>query len=288
MHEVSHYRYRSIGTVFLLLTATALTLVLAARTSTYLFRAVTNVPYPDQWVMLQEIQRMRAGQPGWSYLWSPYLGHRPLLPRLLNLLSVRYLQFSMLPFIITNVAAQISMLLVLVLLIRGLFPNRSRLFWLSAITVLHLLLSSLQMEIFVVGIGIMYTVGYASAVAAIAILGAEIDPRLKSKARFWIALLLGIISTTFVAIGLLVWPILILEAWLIRTPTKYLAILTAFAVVIVVAYSIGYTRPNDMGMGPREWFAIPSRQSALWHSSLGDQSASMRLRSVSLRARLGL
>ena len=248
MHEVSHHRYRSIGTVFLLLTATALTLVLAARTSTYLFWSVTNVPYPDQWVMLQEIQGMRAAQSGWSYLWSPYWGHRPILPRLLILFSVNYLRYSMLPFVIANVAAQMGMVLVLVLSIRRHFPQRSRLFWLSTIAIVHLLSSSLQMEIFIVGIGIMYTVGYASAVSAIVILGTEIDPRLNFKARFRIAVLLAVISTGFVAIGPLIWPILILEAWLVRTPPKPLAILTALSAIIIAVYSIGYTRP-EMGMG---------------------------------------
>src|SRR6185436_12153740 len=210
----------------LLVAAAALTIVLAARTFWYVFHSVTNVPYPDQWVMLQEVRALRTGQSGWSYLWSPYWGHRPLIPRLLILLSVRYLHYSMLPFIITNVAAQISMVLVMALLFQRLFPDRGRLFWLSAIAMLHLLLSSLQMEIFVLGIGIMYTVGYASAVAAIVLLGTEVDPRLKFKARFWIALLLGIIATAFVAIGPLIWPILILEAWLVRVRTKDLAILT--------------------------------------------------------------
>src|SRR5207237_10520975 len=87
-----------------------------------------------------------------------------------------------------------------------------------------------------------------SAVAAIVILGVE-DPRSKRKARFWIALLLGIISTAFVAIGPLIWPALILDAWLVRIRTKHLVILTATALFIVAAYSIGYTMPNDMGMG---------------------------------------
>jgi hypothetical protein len=246
-HDISLNRYSSIGATFLLVAATALTMVLAARTLFYLFHSVTNVPYPDQWVMLQEIWAVRTGRSGWNYLWAPYWGHRPVLPRLLMLLSVKYLHYSMLPFVITNVSAQISLLLVMMFSIRRLFTDRNLLFWLSAIVILHLLLSSLQMEIFVVGTNIMYTVGYASAVAAIVILGTEIV-LFKLEARFAIALLLGIMSTTFVAIGPLIWPILIIEAWLIGARPKYLVILTALAALIIVAYSIGYTRPA-MGMG---------------------------------------
>jgi len=223
--------------------AAALTAVLAARTCWYLFHSVTNVPYPDQWVMLQEIWRLRTRQTGWSYLWSLYWGHRPVLPRLLILLSVKYLRYSALPFIVTNVAAQACMALVVLSLVLRLFPKRySLLFWLSAIAAVNLIFSSLQMEVLIVGIEIQYTIGYASALAAIAIMGSRLRP------RFWVSILLGMISSACLAIGPLVWPVLILEAWLARAGVKYLAVLTAISGIVITGYSIGYTRPN-MGMG---------------------------------------
>jgi hypothetical protein len=228
--------------------AAALTAVLVARTFWYLFHSVTNVPYPDQWVMLQEIWRVHTGQLGWSYLWSLYWGHRPLLPRLLILLSVKYLRYSTLPFILTNLAAQTSLVLVVVSLARRLFPNRRRLFWLSAVAAVNLLLSSLQMEVFIEGIEIQYTIGYASALAAIAIMGMALDPGLRLRPRFWVSILLGLASCACLAIGPLVWPILIVEAWLARAGIKYLAVLTAIAGIVITAYFIGYGRPS-MGMG---------------------------------------
>lgn len=246
--EVPRRPYITVATNVLLVVAAALTALLAARTFWYLFRSVTNVPYPDQWVMLDQIWSAR-GHLSWTYLWSPYWGQRPLFPRLLILFSVRYLHYSMLPFVVTNVAAQLCTLSVIVWSVRRLFAGRGPLFWLSAVAAVHLLLSSLQMEVFVEGIEIVYTVGYGAAVAAVVVLGAAIDPRFKFRTRFWIAVLLGVLSTGFVAIGLAVWPVLMLEAWLARAPRKYLVMLAALAALLVLAYAIGYNRIPEMGMG---------------------------------------
>jgi len=247
--EVPRRPFPTAATNLPLAVAAALTAILAARTFWYLFHSVTNVPYPDQWVMLDEIWAARGGHRGWSYLWSPYWGQRPLFPRLLILFSVRYLHYTMLPFVVANVAAQLSTLSAMVWSVRRLFPGRGPLFWLSAVAAVHLLLSSLQMEVFVEGIEIVYTVGYGAALAAIVVLGAAIDPRFKFRTRFWIAVLLGVLSTGFVAIGLAVWPLLMLEAWLARAPRKYLVFLGALTALLVLAYAIGYNRIPEMGMG---------------------------------------
>ena len=230
---------RRLGLV-LIAAAGSLNCVLAARTFWYLFHSITNVPYSDQWVMLEEIWKRRAGLiGGWSYLWSPYWGQRMLLPRLCFLFSVKYLHYAMLPFILTNVVAQVGMLGVLIWLAHRLFPVSRLLFWLSAVALAHLLLSSLQMEIFIEGIEIQYTMGYASSVAAICLLGAT--------RRFWIPCVLAAISTLCLAVGPMVWPIMAVECWLAgqKRRASALGIVTA---AVTVAYSIGYTRPH-IGMG---------------------------------------
>jgi len=192
-----------------------LTALLIGRTFWYLFHSLTNVPYADQWVLLAD---------GWKQLWEPYWGQRPLLPRLLILLSVKYLHYSMAPFIVLSVAAQIGMAAVLIWLARRLLTGWR--FWAASIAIVHLLLSSLQMEIFIQGIGVQYTIGYASAAAAIA-----------SD-----SIALGLVSCACLAVGPLVWPILI-----VRNRSRAL-LYAAIGVVIAVAYAIHYTRP-EMGMG---------------------------------------
>ena len=211
-----------------------LTLILAARTFWYLFHSITNVPYGDQWVMLDEIRKRQAGLIGWNYLWSPYWGQRLLLPRLLFLFSAKYLHYAMLPFILINVTAQLAMLAVLIRTarrhLRGLL-----LFCIAALALAHLLLSSLQMEILVEGIEVQYTIGFAAAVAAIC------------ARRFWASLVLAAVSTLCLAVGPLVWPILALEAWMGGRKWRASA-LAVTAALIGFAYSMGYTRPS-IGMG---------------------------------------
>jgi hypothetical protein len=233
--------------IFLLAIAGALTLALAARTFWYLFHSITNVPYADQWAMLEEIWHRRTGQTGWSYLWRPYWGQRMLLPRLLFLFSVKYLHYAMLPFILINVAAQAAMVGALTGVCWRLFRDSRLLFWLAAVAIAHLLLSSLQMEVFIEGIEVQYTIGFASAVAAICVLGTALDPAVKFAPRFWIAVALALVSSLCLAVGPLTWPLLAVEAWLAGR-RRYAAVLAAVAAVLAVAYSIGYTRPA-IGMG---------------------------------------
>ena len=165
--------------------------------------------------MLREVWSARTGQSGWGYLWSPYWGQRPLLPRLLILLSLAYLKYSTLPFIVINMAAQFSTALILISLARQLFPGRpNRLFWISWVAIVNLLLSSLQMEAFIEGIEIQYTIGYASAVGAITVLG--VTAGCKFAIRFWFSIFLGLVSSACLAVGLFVWPILIFQVLLAR------------------------------------------------------------------------
>ncbi|MEI9976572.1 MAG: hypothetical protein WDO73_33660 [Ignavibacteriota bacterium] len=204
------------------------------------------MPYPDQWVLLQEIQLHRAGETGWSYLWSPYWGQRPLLPRLLILFSVRYLHYAILPFVVTSVAAQVAMLLMVIRPIRRLLPDNRGFLWVATIAAVHLLLSSLQMEVFVEGIGIQYTIGYASAIAAIALLSGP--DKSQSGARFGGVVLLAIASSVCLAIGISSVDLANRSLAHARTTRPKWLSLAAFGVLLSLGYALGYRRP-DMGMG---------------------------------------
>ena len=231
-----------------LLAAAGLTLLLISRNLWYVFRSVTNVPYADQWVLLQEVARKRAGQLDWSYLWSPYWGQRPLLPRLATLLSIRYSHFSVLPFNLASLAALIGMTAVILLLIRRLFPIRSWFFWIAAIAAVRLLFSTLHIEVVIVSMAMNFTFGYGSAIAAIAILAMARENRSGFEHRFWLAVFLGLVSTACLAVGLLVWPMLFFQLWVLRARPRHYAVLGAITAAILIFYSIGYVRP-EMGMG---------------------------------------
>ncbi len=210
-----------------LLVAGALTTVLVARTLWYLFHSITNVPYTDQWILLDEIRRFRQGALAWNWWWAPYWGQRDVVGRLLLLLDAKYFHFFNLPLILVNVAAQACLLAALLRAARGA---------LCAVVFTHLVFSSLGMEVLVLAQNVQHSVGYAAAIAAI-LLGA--------KGRYRVAAGLGMLAAGCLAIGLVVFPILAVQAWLGKGPVKAIAGLT---VAVAALYAIGYTRP-DIGMG---------------------------------------
>ncbi len=215
--------------------------------------------------MLREIWDAREGRIGWSYLWSPYWGQRIPVPRLLFRLSAAYLHFATLPFTLVSLTAQALMILAMVLLLRRLFRGHGELFWLSAIALGHLLLSSLQMEVFVEAIGVQYTIGYASGVGAIVLLGIRPGGGPGEGRYFWMAVALAAISSGCLVIGLVVWPILIVEALVLLLPARRLTEIAATGVVLALAYAVGYVRP-DMGMGAGGALRHPLQ--ALWVTCL--------------------
>ena len=225
-----------------------LTLVLICRTFWYFFASLNNVPWSDLWPMLSEVRSFRSSQSGWGYLYSAFWGNRPLVPRLFIYLSARFLHYSGWSFVAITLAAQLAMLLVVLYLIREAFPQRRTVYWLSTIVAVNLLLSSLQMEVFMEGLNIEYTIGYGSAVAAIALSGLPWRPGPGSELRFWIALLLGAVSSGCFTIGLAVFPMMMIAMWLARGRASHMAITLAVAAVLAAGFSIGYTRPA-LGMG---------------------------------------
>jgi len=246
----------------LLAAAAALTAVLVLRTFWYLFHSVTNAPYTDGWVIFDEIRRFREGALHWTFFWAPYWGQRNLVARLLFFFSAKYLSFSALPLIAINVAAWLSMLAVLIRTARRLFPESRLVFFACSIALVHLVLSSLGMEVLVITQNVQHSVGYASAVSAI----------LLFNRRPWLGIALAVLATASVAIGLLVWPILLVQAWRSGATAKLLAdargsdqshdrkgvvspgpmtlaALLAITAAMFALYAIGYTRPPSLGIG---------------------------------------
>jgi len=223
----------------LLAAAAALTAVLVLRTFWYLFHSVTNAPYTDGWVIFDEIRRFREGALHWTFFWAPYWGQRNLVARLLFFLSAKYLSLSAFPLILINVAAWLSMLAVLIRTSRHLFPESWLVLFACSIALAHLLLSSLGMEVLVIAQNVQHSIGYASAVSAILLFGR----------RPWVGISLAVLATASLAIGLLVWPILLAEAWYARARARTFAILLAIMAATIVLYAIGYTRPPSFGIG---------------------------------------
>jgi len=221
----------------LLYPAAGLTALLVLHTYWYLYQSFTNVPFWDQWLLIDEIRRFREGGAGWSWLWTPYWGQRPFVFRLVLLATDRFFRLSNLPLVLVSAAAQLSMPAVLAAAAGSLFPASRRLAALCAIASAHLLLSSLQMEVLFPA-SVNHALGYASATAALIVF-----PRHRMA-----GILLAVFCTGCLATGLLLFPAFAVEAWISRARAKTFAALLATAAILASLYSIGYTRPA-MGMG---------------------------------------
>jgi hypothetical protein len=222
----------------LLLAAGLLTAAMAVRTFWYLFHSITNVPYTDGWVILDEVRRFREGA-GWTSLWQPYWGQRNLTARLLFLLSEKYSAFRSLPLILVNVGAQCILLAVLIQTAHRVLRDSLRAFFACAIVFTNLVFSPLGMEVLVITQNVQHSVGYASAICSI----------LLFTRRPWLGVCLAILATASVAIGLVVWPILLIEAWHGRMRVRTVVTVTGLTVAMGVLYAIGYSRPPSFGMG---------------------------------------
>jgi hypothetical protein len=231
----------------LLAFAALATLVLAGRTVFFLSQSLTTVPVTDQWSMLEEIWRFQTGEYHISYLWMPYWGHRLVVPRLLFLLAARFAGYSSKPLVLINVAAQTALIAIIIRTIRSVLGGRSVLTWLATIAAVHLLLSCLQMEIWIFGMSVQYSLGALFAIAAFALMSHAAHSR-RADGRFCASLICALLSTACIASGLLIWPVLAIEAWWLRLGLKKLSTLIAAGVTVVAVYLTHYERP-EIGMG---------------------------------------
>ncbi len=205
--------------------------------------AATQVPWVDEWVMLEEMWRFRDGRYGAGYLWTPYWGHRIVLPRLIFLLDEQWFHYSMPPLVAINVAGAFLVTAILLTLEWRLLKNRSRQLAVAVMAMTaYLLFSALQMENFIYGMSIEYGIGYGAAVAAIACAA------FRSRRGFALSAVCGLVSTLTIATGLAVWPVLLGVNVVLRRGRIRLAVLAAMGVALSVAYGIGYSQPGN-GMG---------------------------------------
>ncbi len=211
----------------------ALTLVLLARMLQCLWLSITPVLVRDQWFMLDELQRLHQGKLHLGYLWTPYWGQRIVIPRLLFWFDERFLHFSNAPLVAINVAAQAAACAVLLFSVRHL-SALPRAF--CTIAICHLCFSSLQMENFVYGMAVEFTLGNAAAVLAIALIAHARN----SRWRFSLALACALFAICTNAAGLLLGPILLAEALYLRSSRTRIAWMIVLFAAVTTAYSIGF------------------------------------------------
>jgi hypothetical protein len=209
-------------------------------------RARTNVPWADQWVIVQDLMKRGHGEPLWPLLWTPYWGHRLVIPRLLFLADARWLSFGSLTWLTMLLQfIHIALLIVLAWLLLG--RKSLALFMIGAGVILNLMLSPFQMENFVWGMQTMFPLVFAAATGSFLCLSrASATWR---PAFLALSVALALISSYTMPNGILIWPVLVVQSIYLKQNWKVGVTLAGIGTVVIVSYLWHYTRPLEMGMG---------------------------------------
>jgi hypothetical protein len=229
--------------LLLISVALLVTLAVNARTLAHVPRAITSVPWWDEWALIQEYADARHGQPLWPILWSPYWGHRIVIGRLLFFADARWRSLSSLTWLLLLIQfAHIAMMLVLAWL---LLWRRSRACFIVASTaILNLMLSADQMENFLWRMQTLYVLVFAAATASFLLLAAATRRRLYLLPSILAALL----ATYSLGNGFLVWPVLVAEAIYLRLGRRIIGGLSTLGAIVIATYLWHYNHPPADGM----------------------------------------
>jgi hypothetical protein len=223
-------RQRQITAAAILVIATAHFILLGY----FLVRTVITSPISDMFTYPADYLRFRAGQIGVAdYLWAPHGEHRLLWIRLLTWVDVELFHTRGIAFI---AAATASICLTAILLWHALHHSEPRLK--TALTLLApmLVLTSANVVDASVPINTTYPITIFFAVSAIIMLAGVGGGGRNANLQYAGALLSAIAAGLATAAGVLVWPILVWTAWRNRIPRRFLAILTAVALVFCLLY----------------------------------------------------
>jgi hypothetical protein len=196
----------------------------------------------------------------WPRLWYSYWGHRPVIARLVTLLDVRFftgLSSRVLVLVLTVQAAHAGLL---VYIAWRLLARRSRpIFLIVAALIVQLSFSSLQLENFIWAADAGYLLVWASATAAFFLLAIYAGAASMRSVLLGACVLSGIVSTLSVPNGLFVWPVLLLQAWILRLRVRVLALLILTGALVIGVYLWGYQQGPPMGMGALQAVLHPEK-----------------------------
>jgi hypothetical protein len=229
-----------------LVTALWYTLRLNFFTLAQIARAKTTVPWQDQWVVLDDLQRHAQGEHLWRIVWKPYWGHRLVIPRLLFFADAHWLSLASLNWL--SLLLQFVHIALLIALGWLLVRRKPFAFFLAAVTlVLNLMLSPLQIENFVWGMQTMFPLVFVAASGAALALALS-GPKTRIS---WLVLAIGLalLSSWTMPNGILIWPVLILQSLYMRQRRGATATIAVLGLIVIATYLRHYTRPPELGMG---------------------------------------
>lgn len=220
----------------------------------YVFLFGVNVPYYDEWVVVQLFQKYQTGDLHFSDFYAQHNEHRIFFPRIILLIIGKLSKFNTVieMYFIQVLAA--AVMLVLFLKVKNQFGiSMARIpAWILPIP--FLISSWRQYENFLWGLMITFMLPLLASVLAFFFLDRLNKPFEKEspgKPKHWRNLILGIIfaviSSFSMAMGLLTWAAGIFQLLLLsgKNPKKYLyfRIWASLGILTWIGYFLGYVKP---------------------------------------------
>ena len=246
-----------------------MTIFLLGHTLWHVVTTVSNVPYRDGWEFVRQLAEIEAGRPLLSTLWHAEWSHRLLFPKLLFFLDAKWFALTTAPLIALILITHTFHLCLLshsaLKIFRELNPPLIKVLLVAALV--SLLFSSLQMENFVWGFQLNFVLVYAMSAAAFFFLtfashSDEIENVFDHRRPFVVlAVTCALVASYSMANGIFVWPILILEAAILRLGRAVIVSVAGAGTLAIAVFLWDYT-PLVSGMGVQS--ATTDPLSTLW------------------------
>jgi hypothetical protein len=249
---VKHHWVRALG-YCLIAAGLVETLGMNVFTLRQIARARTSVAAQDEWALVHDLAQIDGGRALWPILWAPYWGERQVVTRLLWMANARFHSLSSLTWL--TLLLQFAHIGVLIGMASVLLGRRGRPegslvpFAIASMVTVNLLLSPFQMWNFVWSTQAMFVLSFLAATISFLCLALAED---RHRALFTaLAVALAVLGSLTMPNGLLVWPVLVLQAlYLKRSRRATAAVLALIGAVAIGYYLRHYTVPfMRMGVG---------------------------------------
>lgn len=219
------------------------------------------MPWRDQWTYLDDAREIMAHH--WARLWYSYWGHRVVISRLVAVLDVRFFAGLSSPVLALELLIQAVHAGLLIWVGWRVFGRISRpVFAILAALIVQLTFSSLQMENFIWAADPGYLLVWTTATAAFLLL-ADYATRPGGAAGLLAGCLFaGVISTLSCPNGVFVWPVLVLQASILRVNARIRVALILAGALMIGIYFWRYEPGPELGMGAgrailHPWQSVP-------------------------------
>lgn len=209
------------------------------------YRLYSAVPSGDVWWFIKDIADFKGHRIGLNFLWGQLSEHRPVLPRLILWIDLRFFRFRGVFTILCSFLFQGSEALLLCFAFWRAGKNDLASKFAYAALVFGMMFSSSQIDNFALPLQVQFPLSFfMSSVSIFLVLR-----HCQTIGGNWVAMFIGLVAavcgTLSLGSGLLVWPVLLLICFIEGGSLKTLCTATIAGVSMWVVYVIGYYSPPE-------------------------------------------